>query len=962
MPSKLTQGQLVEIVGDAPVDVPSQWRGDSYGGAVVVKGQRGQITEWDEESGSWMVATFGANMLAVKENQLRPLVSADVEDFDIVLGPASKPEVMTSEITDALARKGHALCKLFISPDDLEAMVTVAEKADKEDGAFTRLASEIEPGYLGRNGTGKTLSIDMDGPDTADFVKESPLRIIEDAISTVGMLIRPLAEETFGFDIYSRSNSMLSLPFEGPEDEDAYSPPDLENEDAAQFLSMMWRAKLQVIVNAGPTAAELSLMPKKEGDASTSLTVEPGMLAIFCTDRYKFEYTPDGKALMVACWFLDIPKDYVISDIKGEMSFITGAGTGSPLPNKVEQVPVTAVSTKYAMGVDEPWKLWVAYAKAGWDTMTRHPFQRWDCDIYYAVDADAASGRSYTCHGGFSDGIELFDCKFFDISVAEARGMDPTQRQVLEVAYVALANSGYTKRMLQQKPANIASFVGLDKNEWNSIPKDTGGGFGASNSANAITANRFNYCMNLKGASMTIDTACSASLVCTHTGKLYLLHKHFDPVEAVIVCGVNLSLSPGTYIGCCGAGMHSHLGRCFTYNFSADGYARGEATAAIGFKLHNFDKEKGDWCLIAGSQVNQDGRSASLTAPNGPSQERCNRAVIKEVGINSAEIQTTECHGTGTSLGDPIEIGAYRKVMANDPRDEPVTITSKKSNIGHCEGSAGVGGFIKTVLLCMYNEGTPNVHLSCLNPHLDIDGFPGIITTEGLPYQYENSFNSVLSFGFGGTNACAMCWGPNQMTSRSMEQKDMYSACMTKLQDAPAQEVTVNGDDWDNWEMEGPERDAKPGDKWEFEIDADGEVTYEKIDKVMPELGSSYYLTGTFNDWDYESMESDMMVDGLFSVSLTIGSAGSEEFQVVADMDAEMTFYPEQPKCIYKSAPVKGPGKVAKESTWCISAAPGSQYRVEFYRSNVGTVSISWIKEAAGQAKNLAVEAGGDHE
>merc|ERR1719197_2262685 len=170
--------------------------------------------------------------------------------------------------------------------------------------------------------------------------------------------------------------------------------------------------------------------------------------------------------------------------------------------------------------------------------------------------------------------------------------MDPTQRNVLEASYISLQGGGWTKKFLQKEPAQIAVFVGLDKNEWITMPKDQSGGFGASSSANAITSNRFNYCMNLKGASMTIDTACSASLVCTHTGKLYLQHKHFDPVEAVIVCGVNLSMSPGTYIGCCGAGMHSHLGRCFTYNFSADGYARGEATAAIGFKLLNFDKEK----------------------------------------------------------------------------------------------------------------------------------------------------------------------------------------------------------------------------------------------------------------------------------------------------------------------------------------------------------------------------------
>merc|ERR1712151_739112 len=198
----------------------------------------------------------------------------------------------------------------------------------------------------------------------------------------------------------------------------------------------------------------------------------------------------------------------------------------------------------------------------------------------------------------------------------------------------------------------------------------------------------------------TIDTACSASLVCTHTWELYLLHNMYDAVEAVVICGVNLSISPYTYIGGCGSGMHSKLGRCFPYNFSADGYARGEATAACSIKLTPFSREDGHIALLAGSQVNQDGRSASLTAPNGPSQERCNRAALKESLFNPSEVDTTECHGTGTSLGDPIEIGAYRKVMANDPRSEPVTICSSKASIGHCEGSAGIGGFIKVVLHC----------------------------------------------------------------------------------------------------------------------------------------------------------------------------------------------------------------------------------------------------------------------
>lgn len=573
MPPTLMVGQLVEISGLKELaNTPTEWRRGSDDGRRDVNGQRGQLTEWDEQGQQWMVATFGASMVSIKEECLRPLTAADVEGFDIALGPASNMQVMGTELATHLSRKGSALCKLFISPDDLQDMVAAADRC-LDEGAFSRLASELEPGYLGKEGTGKTFGFDLESPETADFVRDSALRIAEEAISTVGTILRPFSEAACGFDMYSRSMTMLSLPFDG--DEDMYPPPELENEDAASYLTMLWRAKLMVLFNAGPGPASLTLLEKTEGGrAQPPVVVQPGMLVLFSMDRFKFVYRPEGKALLLSTFFLDTPREFTIDNIFGNMSSLTGAVSGPAMPLSLpgkEHVSVVSMGTRYAFGADEPWKVWVGYAKAGWDTMTRHPQSRWDCDLYYEPGADQTSGKSYTCHGGFSDGIELFDCKFFDISPAEARGMDPTQRQVLEVSYISLQGAGFNKRQLQQKPAMIAFFCGLDKNEWQGIPKDSQGGFGASNSANAITSNRFNYCMNLKGASMTIDTACSSSLVAQHTGKLYLNHKHYDPCEAVIVCGVNLSLSPMSYIGCCAAGMHSHLGRCFTYNFSADG-------------------------------------------------------------------------------------------------------------------------------------------------------------------------------------------------------------------------------------------------------------------------------------------------------------------------------------------------------------------------------------------------------
>uniref|UniRef100_A0A7S2QPL8 Ketosynthase family 3 (KS3) domain-containing protein n=1 Tax=Zooxanthella nutricula TaxID=1333877 RepID=A0A7S2QPL8_9DINO len=937
-------GQLVAIAGmKEPAETPAEYRKGAEVERHDVNGQMGQLTAFDGQTREWTVATFGAAMVSIKEQYLRALDASDVEGLglDLALGPASDAEAMGMELVDNLSSRGFSVCRIFVSPEDLQDMVATADRC-AEDGAFSRLASEMEPGYLGREGTGKALSFDMDSPDTAGYIKDSAVRIADEAMATVGNILRPYTTDGIGCDIYSRSSTMMSMPFDG--DEASYAPPELENEDAASYLTMLWRAKVMVLFNAGPAAASLALLPKAQGgDAQPTVTLRPGTMALFMTDRFRFVYRPEGKALLLSTFYLDAPKEFAIDNVYGDLSGVAGAVSGPAMPMR-EQIPVVSMGTRYAFGADEPWKVWVGYSKAGWDTQTRHPALRWDCDMYYEQDADQTSGKSYTCHGGFSDGVELFDCKFFDISPAEARGMDPTQRQVLEVSYISLQGAGFTKRQLQAKPANIAAFVGLDKNEWSSIPKDAQGGFGASNSANAITSNRFNYCMNLKGASMTIDTACSSSLVAQHTGKLYLMFKHYDPCEAVITCGVNLSLSPLTYIGCCAAGMHSHLGRCFTYNFSADGYARGEATASSGIKLKNFDKES-DLCLLAGSQANQDGRSASLTAPNGPAQERCSLAVIKEVGIKPPEIDSTECHGTGTSLGDPIEIGAYRKVMASVPRDEPVAITTSKSNIGHCEGSAGISGFLKCCLMGMYGEGAPNAHLNCLNPHLDMDGFPGIIVSEGVVWKGEASFNSVLSFGFGGTNACATVWGSNNMTSRALASKDTYQVMLKRIQDAPQQQVTITGDDWEEWEIDFPIKDPKPSDRWDVEIDEDGMVTYIKQDLQSRNFGDEYFLTGTFNNWSHDPCMADSTVEGLHVGDITIGPSGYEEFQVVADQDNKKKFYPETRHCALKSALVHGPGEAEANMSWCIKGEQGDRFRVEFFISEAKAVTISWVRE-----------------
>ncbi|OLP94034.1 hypothetical protein AK812_SmicGene24005 [Symbiodinium microadriaticum] len=313
------------------------------------------------------------------------------------------------------------------------------------------------------------------------------------------------------------------------------------------------------------------------------------------------------------------------------------------------------------------------------------------------------------------------------------------------------------------------------------------------------------------------------------------------------------------------------------------------------------EREQGDFCLLAGSQVNQVG-------------VRRAQCLFDCTERTSAGKMCTG-HGTGTSLGDPIEIGAYRH--------EPVVITSSKSNIGHCEGKVAIlrtrqcselfcEALCKRVVSPESIEMTMRVMKltleTCHIRHLDMTGFPGIITTENVTFRAEASYNGVLSFGFGGTNACATAygggglqqqemeeegeaeeeeeeeqeevWGVNQMTSRGVgTNKDLYSLFIRKMQDAPPQEVTIVGDDW------------------EVELDPDGVVSYWKKDKEVPDMGASlrrcpYYITGTFNDWKYEEMEADASVPGLFYASIRITANVEEEFQILADKEPKMTFHP----------------------------------------------------------------------
>lgn len=278
--------------------------------------------------------------------------------------------------------------------------------------------------------------------------------------------------------------------------------------------------------------------------------------------------------------------------------------------------------------------------------------------------------------------------------------------------------------------------------------------FSGTGCSHAILSNRLSYFLNVHGPSVTLDTACSSSLVTVHLACQSLRRRETD---LALAAGVNLILSPEMTVTLTKAYMMSPDGRCKTFDGSANGYVRGEGCGVVVLKRLSDAVAAKDRILavVRGSAVNHDGRSNGLSAPSGPAQEAVIRAALRDAGLRPQEISYIEAHGTGTRLGDPIEIDALRSVFApGRPVKQPLLVGSVKTNIGHLESSAGIAGLAKIILALRHGQVPPHLHLQTVNPLLRLDQTPIEIPTSVRPWLsgIEPHRAGVSSFGFGGTN------------------------------------------------------------------------------------------------------------------------------------------------------------------------------------------------------------------
>ncbi|MEA5622677.1 aminotransferase class III-fold pyridoxal phosphate-dependent enzyme [Nostoc sp. UHCC 0251] len=417
----------------------------------------------------------------------------------------------------------------------------------------------------------------------------------------------------------------------------------------------------------------------------------------------------------------------------------------------MEPIAIIGIGCRFpqANNPESFWKL----LHNGIDAIAQVPKDRWDVEAFYDPDP-ATPGKMNTRWGGFLDRVDRFDPNFFGISPREAERIDPQHRLVLEVAWEALEDSAIAPESLAGSQTGV--FIGIGNYDYGrflcrdlaNINIHNGTGLTLS-----IAANRLSYLLDLHGPSMAIETACSSSLVAIHSACQSL---RSGESNLAITGGVSLMLSPDMTITFSQARMMAPDGRCKTFDASANGYVRGEGCGITILKRLSDAIQDQDRILavIKGSAVNHDGLSNGITAPNGLAQQAVIRQALKNAGVAPAEISYIEAHGTGTPLGDPIEIRALKAVlMSGRSPEQRCGIGSVKTNIGHLEPAAGVAGLIKVVLSLQHKEIPPHLHLQELNPRLGLDGTPFFIPGECQPWPSDRLLAGVSGFSFGGTNS-----------------------------------------------------------------------------------------------------------------------------------------------------------------------------------------------------------------
>lgn len=441
-----------------------------------------------------------------------------------------------------------------------------------------------------------------------------------------------------------------------------------------------------------------------------------------------------------------------------------------------DKVAIIGMSCRFPGGantIEEYWNV----LKSGIDGIIDVPNERWDWEKYYDIN-DNTPGKMYCKKGGFlQTSVDEFDARFFNISPKEAMSLDPQQRLMLELTWEAFeyANLDITK----YKGSNTGVYLGMSTTEYMLANLYSGDlsridAYTLTGTCMSTACGRISYTFGFQGPCITVDTACSSALTAVHLACNAI---KMGEADCCVVGGVNLMASPAINVGFSKLHATAKDGHSKAFDASADGYGRSEGGGVIILKKLSEAKKDGDHILgvICNSGINQDGKSNGLTAPNGEAQTKLIRETLQKAHLQPSDIDYIEMHGTGTKLGDPIEVNAIVDAFEGvKTKENPLMIGSVKSNIGHLEAASGIASIIK-ILLSMKNHLIPaNLNFNNPNPFIDWENSPVKVISKHTPWVKENGIRraGISAFGFGGSNAHAIIEEYNEDTIEVETEKE----------------------------------------------------------------------------------------------------------------------------------------------------------------------------------------------
>src|SRR4051812_20307803 len=419
-----------------------------------------------------------------------------------------------------------------------------------------------------------------------------------------------------------------------------------------------------------------------------------------------------------------------------------------------DRIAIIGIGCRFPGGINHPDALWKLLVE-GREAVTEVPADRWNVERFYDAEPGIV-GKSIARRGGFVDGIDLFDRHFFSISAREAPYVDPQHRLLLETAWEAIEDAGMVLDF--EKGTDLGVFVGISHNDYQVIqgtPWDSHGisPHSPTGTAHSIAANRISYCLNLRGPSVAMDTACSSALTAIYGACEHIRSGRGD---IALAGGVTVMITPGGFIGFSQASMLSPDGRCKAFDASASGFVRGEGAGMVLLKRLSQAIADGDPIqgVIVGTAINQDGHTNGIMLPSPEAQTRLVQEACRDAAISPAQIGFVEAHGTGTAVGDPIEAHVLAEALCQE-RSTPLPIGSVKTNLGHLETAAGVAGLVKAMLVLQRRQIPGSLHFKSPNPHIDFDKLKIRVpaSVEPFPETDGERLAGVNSFGFGGANA-----------------------------------------------------------------------------------------------------------------------------------------------------------------------------------------------------------------